>query len=42
MVSQHVSAAVAVHHRAAIHHKAYTASKGKMSVHQVAVIPEVW
>jgi len=26
---------------AAVNHKAHTASKGKISVHQVAVIPEV-
>ena len=42
---------VAVHHKAhtvssqtsavVVHHKAHTASKGKISVHQVAVIPEV-
>ena len=44
--------AAAAHHKAdtastqvstttvAVHHKAHTASKGKISVHQVAVIPE--
>jgi hypothetical protein len=28
------------HASAAVHHKTHTASKDKMSVHQVAVIPE--
>ena len=42
--SQHASAAVIVHHKVAVHHKAHTTSKdpsGSSSVHKViAVIPE--
>ncbi len=34
------ASAVVVHHKVAVHHRAHTASKGKISVHQVAVIPE--
>ncbi|HET7390523.1 MAG TPA: hypothetical protein VFJ51_06845 [Nitrososphaeraceae archaeon] len=34
------ASAVVVHHKVAVHHKAHTASKGKISVHQIAVIPE--
>jgi hypothetical protein len=32
--------AVAVHHKVVVQHKAHSAFKGKISVHQVAVIPE--
>ena len=35
------ASAVVVHHKVAVHHRDHTASKGKISVHQVAVIPEV-
>ncbi|MFY9798766.1 MAG: hypothetical protein WAJ93_24020, partial [Candidatus Nitrosopolaris sp.] len=34
------ASAVVVHHKVAVHHRAHTASKGNISVHQVAVIPE--
>ncbi|MGC2683266.1 MAG: hypothetical protein WA323_15500 [Candidatus Nitrosopolaris sp.] len=40
LASQHASAVVVVHHKVTVHHNAHTASKGKISVHQVAVIPE--